>query len=314
MKDEIISPLYDFAFSQIFGNQRNIANTRAFLKALLNIPESDYDRLTVVSPILKRRSRHDKMSIVDLKLSTKSGRVIHIELQVDKEADMRSRIMYYAARLLSDQLNWGEDYGELRQVISIVICNHILLDEEASYINTYEMRNRGNKSFTDLLQIVILELPKLPEAVDSGVWPWLKFFTCKSKEEFDMLARDYPELEGAVYCAKRMSLRKFWRQFWFEVQIRQMDARARQQQINIDLAESRAKGFAEGRSEGHTEGHAIGHAIGHATGHATGHTEGLAEGHIEEKYAIAKKMKNRGRPLSEIVEDTGLSAEAVEKL
>jgi predicted transposase/invertase (TIGR01784 family) len=268
MKDEIISPLYDYAFSQIFGSQQNIANTRAFLKALLDIPESDYDQLTIVSPILKRRSRHDKMSVV--------------ELQVDKQSNMRSRIMYYAARLLSDQLNWGRDYGELRQVISIVICDHVLLDEEASYINVYEMRNRGNKSFTDLMQIVILELPKLPEAEDSGVWPWLKFFTCKSKEEFDMLASKYPELEGAVYCAKRMSLRKFWRQFWFEVQIRQMDARARQKQINIDLAESRAKGFDEGRLEG--------------------------------KYAIAKKLKDRGRPLSEIVEDTGLSAEAVEKL
>jgi hypothetical protein len=57
-----------------------------------------------------------------------------------------------------------------------------------------------------------------------------------------------------------------------------MDARARQKQINIDLAESRAKGFDEGI------------------------------------YAIAKKLKDRGRPLSEIVEDTGLSAEAVEKL
>jgi len=117
-----------------------------------------------------------------------------------------------------------------------------------------------------------------------------------------MLASKYPELEGAVYCAKRMSLRKFWRQFWFEVQIRQMDARARQKQINIDLAESRAKGFAEGRSEGHTAGHAEGLAEGHSKGHA------------EEKYAIAKKMKARGRPLSEIMEDTGLSAEAVEKL
>jgi predicted transposase/invertase (TIGR01784 family) len=290
MNDEIVSPLYDFAFSQIFGTQRNIANTRAFLKALLDIPESDYDRLTVVSPFLKRRFRHDKMGIVDLKLSTKSGRVIHIELQVDKEADMRSRIMYYAARLLSDQLNWGENYGELRQVISIVICDHVLLDEEKSYINAYEMRNRGSKSFTNLIQIVILELPKLPETGDSGVWPWLKFFTCKSKEEFEMLANDYPELKEAVYCAKRMSLRKWVRQLLFEIQIRQMDRRAIEKQRQIDLAESLAKGLEEGRAEGH------------------------AEGHAEEKYAIAKKLKDRGRPLSEIAEDTGLSVEEVEKL
>jgi predicted transposase/invertase (TIGR01784 family) len=76
--DEIISPLYDFAFAQIFGNQRNIDNTRAFLKTLLNIPDGDYDRLTVVSPILKRFFRKDKSGVVDLKLKTKSGRTIYI--------------------------------------------------------------------------------------------------------------------------------------------------------------------------------------------------------------------------------------------
>jgi predicted transposase/invertase (TIGR01784 family) len=234
------------------------------------------------------------MSIVDLKLSTKSGRVIHIELQVDKEANMRNRILYYAARLLSDQLNWGRDYGELRQVISIVICDHVLLDEEASYINAYEMRNSANKSFTDLMQLVILELPKLPEAEDSGVWPWLKFFTCKKKEELDMLSDKHPELERAINCIKVLSFGQFWRQIMFELQIMHMDRRAYKRQIRLDLAESRAKGLAEGLDKGRAEGY--------------------SKGHAEEKYIIAKKMKDRGQPLSEIVEDTGLPAESVEKL
>ena len=97
MKDEMISPLYDFAFAQIFGNQRNINITRVFLKTLLDIPEDDYDQLTVVSPILKRFFHKDKMGVVDLKLSTKSGRIIHIELQVNKSSNLRSRILYYAS-------------------------------------------------------------------------------------------------------------------------------------------------------------------------------------------------------------------------
>jgi hypothetical protein len=56
-----ISPLYDFAFAEIFGSQKNIDNTIGFLKTLLDIPQDDYDSLTVVSPILNRMFRKHKM-------------------------------------------------------------------------------------------------------------------------------------------------------------------------------------------------------------------------------------------------------------
>jgi predicted transposase/invertase (TIGR01784 family) len=141
MTYDIISPLYDFVFAQIFGSQKNIDNTKGFLKALLNIPEDDFSRLTVVNPSLKRYFKDGKDGIVDLRLTTKSGRVIHVELQVEKTANLRNRMMYYAARLISDQLNIGEDYNELKEVVSILICDHILLKEEDYYINEYEMRN-----------------------------------------------------------------------------------------------------------------------------------------------------------------------------
>jgi predicted transposase/invertase (TIGR01784 family) len=42
--------------------------------------------------------------------------------------------------------------------------------------------------------------------------------------------------------------------------------------------------------------------------------KGHAEGEGKKAFEIAKKMKVRGRPLNEIIEDTGLSAEEIEKL
>jgi len=44
--------------------------------------------------------------------------------------------------------------------------------------------------------------------------------------------------------------------------------------------------------------------------HAEGHAEGRAEGILE----IARKMKNAGRPLSEIMEFTGLPSETIEQI
>jgi len=297
-----VSPLYDFAFAQIFGNQRNIGNTRAFLKTLLDIPEDDYGQLTVENSILRRFFRQEKMGIVDLRLSTKSGRIIHIELQVDKKAYLKNRILYYAARLIGDQLRWGDNYGKLHQVISIVICNHVLLDEEQDYINQYELRNDKNRSFTNLLKVVILELPKLPEAADSSLWPWLRFFKCESKEEYEMLAEQYPELEKPIFCVRRMSLLEKWREIRFHKNLWKEDERMRELYLKT---EAREEALVEGRTEGLAEGRAEGLAEGRA--------EGLAEG-LAEKIEIARRMKNKGLSLAEIIDITGLTAETVEGL
>jgi hypothetical protein len=59
--------------------------------------------------------------------------------------------------------------------------------------------------------VVILEIPKLPEKEDEAVWPWLQFFKCKEREEFEMLAKKHPELKEAVSCVKKMSLGEQWR-------------------------------------------------------------------------------------------------------
>jgi len=249
MIDDICSPLYDFVFSFVFGNQKNINNTKGFLKALLGIPDGDFSRLTVVNPSLKRYFKDGKEGTVDLMLTTKSGRVMHIELQVEKTANMRNRMMYYASRMVSDQLVIGEDYNKLKQVIGILICDHVLLDEEKYYINEYEMRNVRNNSFTNLMKLYILELPKLPENEDSAVWPWLKFFKCKTMEEFKMLAKKHPELKKAVDNVVKISFGQRWRFALLQMHMHATAKRARKRQIQMDLEESRVKGREEGKVE-----------------------------------------------------------------
>ena len=45
-----------------------------------------------------------------------------------------------------------------------------------------------------------------------------------------------------------------------------------------------------------------------------GRLEGLAEGCDEEKFDVVRKMKIAGYPITDIVEITGLSAEAIEQI
>jgi predicted transposase/invertase (TIGR01784 family) len=316
---KMISPLYDYAFSEIFGNQNNIDITTSFLKTLLDIPEDEYDRLTVVSPLLRKVFRTEKTGVVDLKLRTKSGKIIHIELQVEKRSNMRNRILYYVSRLIGDQLKWGEDYNGLHQVISIVICNHNLLEEEDSYINVYELRNEGNRSFTKLMRLVILELPKLPETVDRTVWPWLKFLKCTKEEEYEMLALRYPELERPVFCAKKMSLWDKWRDIQFHKNLWKIDERNLYEQARIDghaqgREEGHAEGMAEGREEGHTQGVVEGRAEGHAQGLNEGHAQGVVEGAAQEKLEVARNALAKGLSVEMIHDITGLDIEIISRL
>jgi len=249
--DTFVSPLEDFAFKQIFGEQQNIDITRAFLKTLLDVPADEYDKLTIVNPNLGKLVRRGKSGIVDIRLTTKSKKIIHIELQVEKRANIRNRITYYSTKQISDQLKWGDDYNKIHQVISIVISNHVLLEEEESYINDYELRNKHNRSFTDLQKLIILELPKLPETEDSALWPWLRFLICKTKEEYDMLKKKYPELEKPVRYANKMSLLERWRDERFHRNLAKIDEINLHEQIRIDTRadynkEIARKALAEG--------------------------------------------------------------------
>jgi len=242
-KDTFISPLEDFAFKQIFGEKRNIDNTRAFLKTVLNLPEDEFAYLSVRNPGLSRTFRKEKSGIVDIKLETKSGKIFHIELQVEKRKNMKNRILYYGARLIGDQLKWSEDYNKLHHVVSIVICDHDLLEEESSYMNVYELKNDKNRSFTDLLKVVIIELPKLPEEEDSALWPWLRFLKCSNKEEYEMLAKKYPKLKEPINCARRMGLIESIRDYYFHRNLAKVDERMLHEQIKED-------GMAMGIKEG----------------------------------------------------------------
>ena len=55
----------DFVFKLIFGDQRNTDILAEFLKAVLDIPESEYDRITVVDPHVKKESPDGKYGILD---------------------------------------------------------------------------------------------------------------------------------------------------------------------------------------------------------------------------------------------------------
>jgi predicted transposase/invertase (TIGR01784 family) len=204
----------------VFGTQKNIGNTEGFLKAVLDLDPTEYRSMKIVDPHLHRRWKWGKMGVVDIKINTASGKVLHIEVQVNPDKDFIPRGLYYNDSLVVDQVGIGKRYKMIRRSISITIANFTLLKDEPPdrYKNVFRFLNTvSHKPFTDLQEIVILELPKVPDEDDgTALWPWLKFFKCQTTEELTMLAKKHKEVSDAVWQTRRMSPIKAIRELIFE--------------------------------------------------------------------------------------------------
>jgi predicted transposase/invertase (TIGR01784 family) len=276
MNNTFLSPLNDYVVKSIFGDQRNIENTEALLKAALDIPPEDFGKLTIVDPFLNRIWRKDKLGILDIRLTTTSGKVINVEVQVERHKSMIKRIIYYLAKLLIEQMKSGFNYEKINQTICVVIVDHILCPEERHYLNSYELRNPlTGRPFTDLLKVVIIELPKVPETDDGqAIWPWLRFFKSKTREELTMLTKTHPEVKPAVNEYAKIS--------WSERRRMIADFKEKQRRDKHAMLE-----FA--RDEGREEGRQI-------------------------LLQTARNFKAMGDTAEKIAAATGLSVEEVEEL
>jgi predicted transposase/invertase (TIGR01784 family) len=142
----------------------------------------------------------------------------------------------------------GFGYDKLRQTITVVIVDYVLLPGETGYINTFELRNsKTGTLFTDLQKYVIVELPRLPEKDDGqAIWPQLRFFRCRTKEDLDMLLKKHPEVGPVVTEYQRITWSEKFRLRAEYKEKQRRDARAAREYV-------RDEGIDEGLKKGRNE-------------------------------------------------------------
>ena len=68
-------------FRMFFADERNVDLLTGFLKSVLRLPEDEYSEIVIADPYLVPEYAGDKLAIIDVKLHTKSHKIIHIEIQ-----------------------------------------------------------------------------------------------------------------------------------------------------------------------------------------------------------------------------------------
>jgi predicted transposase/invertase (TIGR01784 family) len=169
-------------------------------------------------------------------------------MQVEMSPDLRKRIAFSTAKMLTEQIKRGEEYQRLERAVSIVICGGVLLPEEPGHYNKYSIRNAlTGREFTDTLEIHILELKKLPaEADGQQLVKWGQFFKAETPEELAMAAKTDPVIGEAAALVMELNEDEAERLL--------ADARWRWQ---MDQAALQRERYREGLEEGEKKAAAI---------------------------------------------------------
>ncbi|MDR1663557.1 MAG: Rpn family recombination-promoting nuclease/putative transposase [Clostridiales bacterium] len=239
----ILSPKSDIIFKLFFSDERNIDLLRDFLKSVINLPEDDYNEITILDPHLLRDRPGDKMGILDVKLTSKSGKIIHLEAQVLPMPHMESRVVYYQSKMITEQLAEGDDYDKIKRTISIVITDYDFIKETSKYRKRFLYCDPDDSVvFTDISEIYALDLTKLPQEFDgSALCDWLKFLAAETEAEFEMVAERNTQIQTAVVRLKELSADEKTRMLYEAREKERRDNRAREKGARLEERTTIAK-------------------------------------------------------------------------
>jgi predicted transposase/invertase (TIGR01784 family) len=227
--------------------------------------------------------------------------------------------------MISEQINFGDDFDKIERVISIVIAGETLIQDSPNYHHRFTLYDpKADVEFTDLIEIHTIELMKLPTNTDgTALYDWAKFiayvfqksFQAETEEELDMVAERNPQIKQAAVKLRVMSADERARDM-LERRIKgERDLRMWQKDaMEKGLTKGRAEGLAEGLEKGRIEGLEKGRTEGLEKGRTEGLEKGRTEGVEKERVNIAANLLKINMPKDQIAEITGLTLAEIDNL
>ena len=258
-EDFIMLPTVDFCFKELMQNDNIRKN---IIAALLNVPSSEIEKTELMPTILRKESKDDKYGILDVRVKLKDGEQIDFEMQVEAFDCWANRSVYYLSKMYTSEIKEGEGYDCLKKCIhvSILAYDHFRDDKEC-YRRIAFCDTKTGKEYTDLMEMHILELSKLPpeEKNETSLLQWMRFLGGKTRKDFEEMAKKNSELEEAYDVLDKLSADEKKR---LEYETRQRAIR----DYNIGMLTAERRGIEAGRKIGIEEGRAAGRAEGETLG------------------------------------------------
>ncbi|MCD8218610.1 MAG: Rpn family recombination-promoting nuclease/putative transposase [Clostridiales bacterium] len=201
----IMLPTVDFCFKELMQNPKV---RRGFISALLSVGPEVVEETTLMPTILPRESEDDKLGILDVRVRLADGTQMDFEMQVASYDYWENRVIFYLSRMRTEQLKKGELYDKLQRCIHVSILDFIHFPEDKRCYRSISFCDlETGELYSNLMEIKILELKKLGKntLVNDSVYGWMKFFSGKTRKEFEDMAQTDEYIDEAYETLKRLS-------------------------------------------------------------------------------------------------------------
>ena len=302
---------FDWAVKRLLRDKANFGILEGFLSELLK------EDITIKN-VLESESNADsyvaKFNRVDLLVENQKGELVIIEIQNSYEADYFLRILFSVSKTIVEHIKLGENYLKIKKVISVnIIYFDLGKGEDYVYKGTTSFIGRHEG---DTLLLTDKQKEFFNKEKVSDIYPEIYLIKVNN---FNDLSKD--TLDEWIYFFKNSEIKK-------EFKAKGLQQAGKELQI-INLSEEKRRNYdkyiehlmtessiMEGnqfiaRKEGIKEGMKKGMKEGMKKGVKKGMKEGMKEGLKEGNLATAKKMKEDGLPIEDIIKYTGLSEQEI---
>ena len=293
---------FDWAAKKILRDKSNFSILEGLITVLLN---EDVHIIELLESESNQQDPSDKFNRVDIKAKNCKDEIIIVEIQLTREIYYLQRILYGVAKTITEHIDLGDKYDQVKKVYSISIL-YFDLGKGEDYVYRGQTEFRGLTK-NDTLQITTKERNVIKMKAPGEVFPeyflvrvnafnkiaethleeWLKYLKYGVIDDNTTA----PGLQEAKHKLEYMSMSR-------------KEKLAYDEHLNAVMIQNDVISGAQ--REGRAEGYSIGHAEGYSTGRAKGREEGRAE--------IVRQMKANGMTTEMISKITGLSANDIDNI
>lgn len=287
IRDRYVNPYTDFGFKLLFGTDMNKELLISFLNSLLHGREVIKD-VTYLNAEHLGTQEYDRKAVFDVYCENEQGEKFLVEMQKGEQQFFKDRSVFHSTFPIREQAKRGNWDYELKAVYTVGILNFVFDDKDDEYFH-HEVKLMDiytKEVFYDKLTFVYLEMPKFNKREDELVTMFDKWlFVLRNLASL---------LERPAALQERVFTRLFE-----AAEIAKFSKR------ELCEYEDSLKNFRDMYSVITTA---------EMKGEARGREEGRAEGELAERQKNAQRMKQKGYPLTDISEITGLSLKVIEEL
>lgn len=174
----IMLPTVDFCFKELMQNPKV---RQGFIAAIMGKDPKAIRKTTLIPNTTKKESKDAKLGILDVMVEMEDGSKINMEMQVAYFGCWSSRVLFYVSKTYSGQIKEGEDYDVLKKCIHVSILDFIHFPQDKKCYRKIAFCDvETGEQYTDLMELHILELKKLPpgdqneEGVKQGIEQGIK--------------------------------------------------------------------------------------------------------------------------------------------